>query len=287
MQHKLHSCMPSSEADPAPQHLSQFIPRQFFNLLPCSTNYTAVCHLQRQIPFLSICHSSCHINFLSLAVQHKLHIQLYATFRGRPHSSASVTVHATSTFYLLLCSTNYTYSCMPPSEADPIPQHLSQFMPHQLFISCCAAQTTHTAVCHLQRQTPFLSICHSSCHINFLSLAVQHKLHSYMPSSEADLDVTLTGHPLHPPRCSCLHRMWWEVAAPSSANLGHTVSKRRPAAQYTNTSHKHQVVGHLTQTPGGQSRHTNTRWLVTSHKHQVVSCVTQTLGGWSRHTNTR
>ena len=108
---KLHSCMPSSEADPAPQHLSQFIPRQFFNLLPCSTNYTAVCHLQRQIPFLSICHSSCHINFLSLAVQHKLHIQLYATFRGRPHSSASVTVHATSTFYLLLCSTNCTAIC--------------------------------------------------------------------------------------------------------------------------------------------------------------------------------
>ena len=200
---------------------------------------------------------------------------------------------------------------MPSSEADLL-HSISYSSCHINFlISCHAAQTTHTAVCHLQRQTPFLSICHSSCHINFLSLVVQHKLHSCMTSSEADLDVILTGHPLHPPRCSCLHRMWWEVAAPSSANLGHTVSKQRPAAQYTNTgwsvtsqtpgsrphhthtwwsvmSRKHQVVGHVTQAPGGWSRHTSTRWSVTSHKHQVVGHhITHTPGGQSHHTHTR
>ena len=136
------------------------------------------------------------------------------------------------------------HSCVPSSEADPIPQHPSQFMPHQTFyLLPCSTNYTY------------------SC----------------MPSSEADLDVILTGHPLHPPRCSCLHRKWWEVAAPSSANLGHTVLKQRPAAHHTNTRwssrHKHQVVSHVT----------NTRWSVTSRKHQVVGHVTQTPGGQSHH----
>ena len=189
-------------------------------------NCTAVCHLHRQIPPLSISYSSCHVSFL-ISCHAAQTTQLYAIFRGRSRPSASVTVHATS---------------------------------------------------------------------SFLSLAVQHKLHSCMPSSEADLDVTLTGHPLHPPRCSCLHRMWWEVAAPSSANLGHTVSKQRPAAQYTNTRwsvtsqtpgsrphHTHTRWSVTSQTPGGQSCHTSTRWSVASHKHQVVGQVKQTPGGQSHH----
>ena len=210
-------------------------------------------------------------------------------------------------------SSSSLHSCMPSSEADLLLSIPYSSCHINFLISCHAAQTTHTAVCHLQRQTPFLSICHSSCHINFLSLVVQHKLHSCMTSSEADLDVILTGHPLHPPRCSCLHRMWWEVAALSSANLGHTVSKQRPAAQYTNTGwsvtsqtpgsrhithtpggqshHKHQVVGHITHTPGGQSHHkhqvvghiTHTPGGQSHHKHQVVGHITHTPGGQSHH----
>ena len=59
--------------------------------------------------------------------------------------------------------------------------------------------------------------------------------------------------------------------------------------------HKHQVVSQITHTPSGQSHHkhqvvshiTNTRWSVTSHKHQVVSHITNTRWSVTSHTHTK